>query len=520
MEKGLKGKRILAVFAVLMPILQASVLFLVHFFEYGTGIPSVLWTDEATYCAILKTWSAEGLHGFMGNAIGYYGYNGGHALVGHGSAWNPLLLWPYSIVSRIFGYSTSVMWYSNVIFLSLSLLLFVLLTKPNIKNLIYLLILEAVSSPIILYMSTGMTELLRYSYAIVLAGLIFRLFEYESDNFILRYIVTPLTILFMMQAYIFFVFIVPVYMWGILRKKKIWVRILGVILGSGISGGGSYLLFHFISSNYDTYKAEAIINALSAPNFIEAIRQLWWVIEEELKGSVLFLLYGAYGHGLIGWYLKASVLVVIYALIMLIICLIKKKKCFTYVISVFCFVLFNGAFWMLYSIEPFTLYRSTAIVFIFSLYLMMANKDSKDFIPLIIFAIGMIYVPVNEEEFSEGRYLSKEEADDLKALEDNLLNVIMVNDSADAWDSTVFMYTMEPNAILSVPAGAGVNLMFDGIIPKEAGYLFFSKASKEDLHPEWLEQDFSEIYADNKNLIDKDYSCVWEDDSYAVYKRN
>ena len=519
MEKTKKNRLILIIIAVLMPVLQASVLFLVHKIEFGTGLPSPIWTDEATYCAILKTWATDGCHDFWGNALGYYGYNGEHAIIGHGSAWNPVVLLPYLLLVKMCGYSISVIFFSNVLFLTISIMLFILLTNPNVKNLIFLIILQAVSAPIILYLSTDMTEILRFSYSILLAGLIFRLYEKEEDYVAVRYILTPLAILFMMQAYIFFVFIVPVYMWGILRKKKVWVRILGVFLGSVLSGGGSYIVLHYISSNYDTYKTDALLNALSADDFILAVKQVWWVMQAELDGRAMFLIHGSYGHGLIRWFFFAVILLFAYSLVMCIAYKLLHKRFYTYFISTFCLLIFNVAFWTLYSIESFTLFRSISIVVIFSLYLCIADKEKNDFALLIMMAIGMIYVPINEAEFSENRYLTEEAALENAALEKSLSDCLIVNSDGDAWESTVLIYTMEPRVIASMPAGAGINLMFDDRIKEPAGYLFMSKRGNSELNAAWLEQSGLEIYKNNKDLLDKEYNIVWEDNSYILYKR-
>lgn len=520
MERAKKKKIILILFAVLMPVFQASVLFLVHKIKFGTGLPYPVWTDEATYCAILKTWATEGCHDFWGNALGYYGYNGEHAIIGHGSAWNSVVLLPYLLFIKVFGYGTSIIFFSNVFYLAISVLFFVLLSKPEVKNLIFLIVLEAVSAPVILYLSTDMTEILRFAYSILLAGLIYRLYEREKDNIVIRYILTPLAILLMMQAYIFFVFIVPVYMWGIFRKKKVWFRLLGVFLGSVISGGGSYLLLHFISSNYDTYKTDALLEALSSDDFVLAVKQVWWVIEAELDDAIPLLVYGAYGHGLIRWFLMAVVAVFVYSAIMSIVYAIMRKRYYTYLVSAFCILIFNVAFWTLYSIEPFTLFRSISIVALFSIYLCIADKEKNDFILLVIMAVGMLFLPANEKDFSEGRYLSSENASEIRILENNLSEHISVEDIDDAWGATALLYTMEPKVIASMPAGVGINLMFDDRIVDTAGYLFMSKRNDSELNAAWLEQSGEEIYKNNKELLDIEYNIIWEDNSYILYKRN
>ena len=71
-----------------------------------------------------------------------------------------------------------------------------------------------------------------------------------------------------------------------------------------------------------------------------------------------------------------------------------------------------------------------------------------------------------------------------------------------------------------MPAGSGVNMMlYSDEIPKDAEYLFFSKEEK-NRRSDWLEHDYLAIFEENKELLSKQYSNIFEDENYIVYRKN
>ena len=67
----------------------------------NVALPGIKWNDEAAYIKLIETYSRHF------SPVGYWGFNGNHALLGTGSAWSPAILLPYIIPAIIFpvGYS-------------------------------------------------------------------------------------------------------------------------------------------------------------------------------------------------------------------------------------------------------------------------------------------------------------------------------------------------------------------------------------------------------------------------------
>ncbi|MBP5298606.1 MAG: hypothetical protein J6Z09_05620, partial [Lachnospiraceae bacterium] len=204
---------IIAILVILLPAIQAGVIALFSFCKYKSGLSVPMWNDEAVYYALVKTWITPGAHGAFGNPIGYYGFNGGHAILGTGSGWSPAIIFPYAVFAKMFGLNYHTIWAANLVFMCLGAALFILIAKPDLKAKIRLLILGAFSTPVILYAGTQMSEPLRYALVMVLAACIYRLLNAKEGEPgpIFTYVVVPLYLIFLVQIYIFYVFAVPLY---------------------------------------------------------------------------------------------------------------------------------------------------------------------------------------------------------------------------------------------------------------------------------------------------------------------
>lgn len=182
--------------------------------------------------------------------------------------------------------------------------------------------------------------------------------------------------------------------------------------------------------------------------------------------------------------------------------------------------LFLGAFITVYSLEPFTFFRSLGIVVIFSMYLLMMTKTKRLFWGmLVLYGMGMLFVPANMEDFTAERYPGKEIRAEWDSFAKDMEAVIEVSEGADAWNNTVVMFTLEPKVLASMPAGSGVNMMlYSDEIPLEAKYLFFSKS--KSLRADWLEHDYLAIYQANQALLDNEYAVIFDNPEYIIYRKN
>lgn len=486
----------------------------------GTNLypfPMPKWNDEAAYYELLKTWL------FSGQPLGYWGFDGAHAIWGTGSAWSSAIIFPYAVFVMMFGLRYSSVFFANICFLCIANIIFILLVNPQEKQCVRLIWIQIFSVITILYSQALMSEPLRYALIIIMAGMFYRLYFMETGK-IFRYVFMPLYILTIIQVYIFMVFVVPIYVFGVWKKGRFFAKALVALFATGVFGGGSYVLLHFISSNYNIYKTEILLEALSQKQFGAIVSAVIWMIKEGIHG-LLSCFLTATGYGIFKWFILFLVLLIILPIIKLVVQHRKDKSLWDsdmtlYCIAAFSVCLYVGAYITVYSLEPFTFFRGVGIVVIFSMYLFSNLKSDRFFsVVIIAYAIGMLFFLPNFRYFSEERYLTEAEINQWTELESAWEQTIEIHENKEIWDNTVALFTLEPKVIASIPAGAGVNMiLYSEHIPEQAGYLIFS-LEQENRRSDWLEHDFEKIYMDNKDLLDCEYSVVYTDEDYIVYKR-
>jgi len=575
MQKGPEERRIrkfpiLKILAIVLPVFLAGLIAIFYWIRKGAGpLPFPQWNDEAVYYEQVKMWLLEGV------SKGYWGFNGEHALLGTGGAWNPAILFPYVIWGKIFGWHYYSMPLANTFFLCAANAGFLFLTKADRKLTVRLIVLECLSGNLILYMNTGMSEVLRYGLALLLAGMLMRLYFSENKNSLIFQILTGIYLLFLMQVYIFFAFAVPIYIFGVFKNRKIWKKCVLSFLTMAVTAGGSYVLLHLISSNYNIFKTEKLFSALQQKNFAGAVVSFLWMAKVGIHDFLQCFLSSA-GHGMFHWFVLFLTVLVLLPAVLLIRDRnrsgmrgrleaegksgLSEKDKILLTLTVYSVFLFTGMYITVYSLEAFTFYRGMGIVVLFSLSA-LCLLDNRIIFRCILgcYALGLFFVPGNMADFNQERYLSEtartqwtelsremgqtmklETASDMienqKAATDEEGEISAEGDAGtdadgsaslpdvsfrDAlrWRNTVVMYTLEPRLICSIPAGFGENyMMYSDKIVDQAGYLVFSKQKEGAVRQDWLEQSFKKIYADHGSEINQYYYLQYQDSHYIIYK--
>lgn len=504
----------------------------------GFSLPMPKWNDEAAYYELIKTWLATGM------PKGYWGFEGGHAILGTGSAWSPAILLPYALWGEMFGWTYGSVAAANVAFLCIANTIVLLLCKPDRRGLGYLILLEMFSGHILLYMNTIMSEVLRYALAIVLAAMLYRLLfgEEEGESKTFRYIIVPVYIVAITQIYIFFAFAVPVYIFAVCRKKKWYWRAFVSFTAMAAEAGGSYYLLHLISSNYNIYKAEILFEALKDRDIFGAVRTFLWMFKTGLIDLWnCFLSYT--GYGMFRWFVP--LLCVFVCLPFAVLCVdgvryLKNRKeeqgAFwnrdrqVFLIVCYSVMLFVIMYITIYSLEAFTFYRGVGIVILFSMVLLLGMERKKwGSLFLALYAAGVLFVPKNQADFNEERYPGAGVKESWEGLAKELQAAmpLQAEDAGDnmeeealRWGNTAVLYSMEPRLICAMPAGIGVNFaMYSDRIVEEAGYLVFSLEEKENLRSDWLEQSHRDICEKYGALLKERYYIQYADDEYIIYKK-
>ncbi len=514
-------KWIPAVLMIAVPVLIAGIV--ACFYGIKTGImpiPGLKWNDEAAYYQLIKTCVTTG------QPVGYWGFNGNHAIVGTGSAWSPAIIWPYAIFAYIFPLSEGFVYFVNLFYITLANVIFYFCVKPNKRQCLRLALAQATSAVFIVYLSVNMSEMFRYALAIVIAGLLYQIMFRESPKFV-KYVVTPLVIILAAQVYVFFAFCVPIYIFALMEKSKLWKKLLVSVGALGVVAFGSYYLLHLISSNYNIHKTEALLTAVKEMDIAGAIMAFLRMMKQG-AGDVFRLWTYVYSNPLIPFHVLFSVILVVVSLGILVAFLRQKKKNASWskeaviaLIVVYSVSLFYWMYMTLYSIDPFTFMRGTYIVVIFSMYLlaMMDNKWLYRGI-LLLQCVSLFFLPTNMDYYMTGHYMPEEVYEQWDELENKVGAVIEVNPERGPWENTVAMYTMEPKAICSMPAGIGVNfIMEDGILPEDAEYLFFSILPASEQSSEWIVRDYGTFCEQYGDVLENDYTVIYLDDTYIVYRK-
>ena len=395
---------------------------------------------------------------------------------------------------------------------------FLFLVKPDNNKKLKLILIEVTSIVFVLYLNTNMSEMFRYALAILIAGFLYKMFFDKCPNWI-KYVVAPLTILYSVQVYTFFAFVIPVYVFALLQKKKLWLRIFVAVVSMGFISFASYGILHLISSNYNIGKTEALLAYVEAGQIFKAIKSFLRMIYDGAIGLINLRLY-IRTNGVYIFHVMIMLLIVVASTMTFFSKTAEKKDKTLSLISVYSICIFVFMYMTLYTIVPDTFLRGTFIPVIFALYLMMLTSDKYLAWTLVLCNLtGMVFLPVNIKNFAgTERYYSKEERLEWKKLEREINETIGIKESDDTWDNTILMYTMEPKAILAMPKGMGQNFAMDSdFYSSDAGYIFIPKFSH--YRPDWLESDYSHLMIGHDTNVEYYYDMVYDANGYVCFRK-
>ena len=154
------------------------------------------WSDELSYWHEILSFSQKGLN------FGYYTINeslpkylsfGSH---GFGA------VSVYALFGKIFGWKTYSIVIANAFFMSLAFLFLAIAVKISSKSLLYILLFSLSYTPLILFSSTSMTELLNYSALIVYFSALYVYFKGGSRKMLVSLLLFCTAISFIRIIYI------------------------------------------------------------------------------------------------------------------------------------------------------------------------------------------------------------------------------------------------------------------------------------------------------------------------------
>ena len=191
-------------------------------------LPASYWNDELMYFKQVEAIVSHGL------PQGWFGYNEIHGSVYPFAAWSPVILLPWVVWGKLFGWYLTSPVYANIVFTMIAMGAFALLARPTLKQSISVLGLLALFVPYTRYMLSGMPESLCMCLGIWFVALSISYVRSERlwKLFALTAIVLFLTL---SRPYLGLFFLVPI--WFAVRKHRLWGSLsMAAVIGGAAAG--------------------------------------------------------------------------------------------------------------------------------------------------------------------------------------------------------------------------------------------------------------------------------------------
>ena len=113
---------------------------------FDVYLPASYWNDELMYYKQVENVVKEGL------SKGWFGFNEAHGAVYPFAAWSPVILVPWIVWGKLFGWNLTAPIVSSIVFHMIALAVFAWMVKPSVKESCIFLGLLAVFVPYTRYM--------------------------------------------------------------------------------------------------------------------------------------------------------------------------------------------------------------------------------------------------------------------------------------------------------------------------------------------------------------------------------
>jgi hypothetical protein len=418
------------------------------------------WSDELSYWHEILSFSQKGLD------FGYYTINealpkclsfGSH---GFGS------VSVYALFGKIFGWKTYSIVIANAFFMSLAFLFLNVILKPSSKSLLYIWVFSLTYTPLILFSSTSMTELLNYSVLIVYFSMLYVYFKRGSKNLLVSLLLFCTIISFIRIIYV--VLFLP-----LLFKRNTEFQfdlkfVVSIVLWIAFSALLFVLNNIFVSPYPDSFLNESLSSkgfSEFVSNFVTHFVQNAWNLINPFSENTI------------------QVLNRYFVIFVCLACLVKSRSIqtrfkkieigyFIVFLILFLFLLINIA---AYDVFDWRDYRVLAPVLFGSvLFLMLNGKRFIIYFSLAVNLLGIIFLLVSPhvlQSFNNGRYS--------KSVENKLLNNIEYSaQSKSRYENTIVVQQFSADVVLNVPAGIGITCS-DTLSDKLNSKYIYSKSKLE-----------------------------------------
>lgn len=232
-------------------------------------LPGSEWNDELFYFkqveAILE----------YGYPVGYFGFNESRAQFLSFAAWSPVLVIPWVLWGALFGWNLLSPVLCNLFLMSAAIFVFVLLTKPDKKQMGILAILYCAFPLFTRYILSAMPEILCFSLVIVFYGVAVSYLKFGSTKGKLIWMFALSVVMTLMRPYLLLLMFLPIVF--LINKYRKWWSVVGslaVMLG--------------------TFVIYVLIYTLLGAEYLEPLYSIEWLevmMEDGLFAGIKFILY-------------------------------------------------------------------------------------------------------------------------------------------------------------------------------------------------------------------------------------
>lgn len=501
---------LLNIIVVLLPFLVVGFILFLNGYKLRFSILLPAWNDEVGW------WNQVNTMIQYGKPFGYYGYNGTHAAIGKWAAWGGTPLLPYFLFGKIFGWNLYSMALANMTFLSISLFIFLILTKPDKKQKVWLIGTYICLTIAIGYSMTSMSEGLRYSLGIILTALLIWLEQksqkknqkFSGKDFFITIIII-IIVYYAITVYLIFSLVVPLFCWFFFRKKKFLLRAGISFIITGLTTVSANHFVSLTSSPYTTSTISQIIQTIKDKGWYQGICYVLDLFFNNLATVDFPNLLN--GDTILFWFFSFYLLFLCYLTVVLLRLLknIDKTDCFTgnknyYILALWVTAGFLFGYCMLYTGSKWTLCRgiNTGLIMALLFLIFVENRiDKKGFILISLLSIVSIwgyYSQIVDERASIAQY-----TDTILAEKKQMEEVIEISKDNSVWENTVAHYGTVNFMYLTLPAGCGLNYMIAGKENKNAKYALITVGDKNQ-----------ETY--KQMLLDTGHNIIYEDEFFIV----
>ena len=187
-------------------------------------LPSSPWNDELFYYKMTENVLA---HGYP---QGYFGFNESHGQYLSFAAWSPVLLLFWVIWGFFFGWNLLSPMLCNVTLLSLSMLLFAVLVKPDRRQTLSIMLLYGVFMPVTRFALSCIPEAELFSLFIVFLGLAVSC-QRKYRGWMIGAMSVLVMVMTWMRPYLILLFLTPALLWFCRKGKTAfgWTGVLAAV---------------------------------------------------------------------------------------------------------------------------------------------------------------------------------------------------------------------------------------------------------------------------------------------------